>query len=282
MSPEIIFISVLLGLAFVVGEAQPIINVLDHGAVGDGKRDDTQGFLKAWDAACLDSRSPTLVIPPGKTFLLSQISFEGPCNSSIHVQVGGNIVAPNKLWTSELVNWISFRNVNNLTIDGSGQIDGQGSIWWDCKNKRTFGISGCNNSRINGLKFINSPGKHLAIHKCSWVHIKGLNIAAPADSPNTDGMYIQNSEHVEVSDTIIGTGDDCIAIGTGSSDVNMTGITCGPGHGISETVACSGIVLESIGIALDPAAKGDRPTSYCLNAQGSKVGEVTPDVSCLE
>nr|XP_010906940.1 probable polygalacturonase At2g43860 [Elaeis guineensis] len=366
-------------------EAQPIINVLDHGAVGDGKQDDTQSFVKAWGVACLDFGFPTLLIPPGKTFLLSQIAFEGPCKSSIHVQVSGNIVAPNTLWTSEFSTWILFRNVNDLTIDGSGQIDGQGSIWWDCKIKQAFGISACNNAYMDGIKFINSPGKHLTIHGSSWVHIKGLSITAPAESPNTDGMYIQASEHVEVRDTIIGTGDDCIAIGTGSSDVNITGISCGPGHGISigslggdnsmatvegvhvsysnfyqttngvriktwqggsgfargisfehinltsvqnpilidqfycitrncqnstsavklsdvryadvhgtsatdvainlacsETVPCSGIVLESVRIVLDQAAKGNQPTSYCLNAQGSKVGEVTPDVPCLK
>lgn len=27
-------------------------------------------------------------------------------------------------------------------------------------------------------------------------------------------------------------GDDCIAINTGSSQINVTGLTCGPGHGI--------------------------------------------------
>ena len=27
-------------------------------------------------------------------------------------------------------------------------------------------------------------------------------------------------------------GDDCIAIKTGSSDINITNVDCGPGHGI--------------------------------------------------
>jgi len=28
------------------------------------------------------------------------------------------------------------------------------------------------------------------------------------------------------------SGDDCIAINSGSSNINITGINCGPGHGI--------------------------------------------------
>ncbi|GMP28980.1 hypothetical protein CsSME_00004293 [Camellia sinensis var. sinensis] len=74
---------------------------------------------------------------------------------------------------------------------------------------------------------------HMALERSTWVYVYNLTIIAPGDSPNTDGIHIQHSTHVFISQTHIGTGDDCISIGDGSSYLNISMITCGPGHGIS-------------------------------------------------
>ena len=49
-------------------------------------------------------------------------------------QVEGHIVASSSLsqWQeyNNIQNWLSFSFVNGLIINGGGQINGQGSIWW--------------------------------------------------------------------------------------------------------------------------------------------------------
>ncbi|KAI3785653.1 hypothetical protein L1987_44777 [Smallanthus sonchifolius] len=60
-----------------------------------------------------------------------------------------------------------------------------------------------------------------------------IRISAPADSPNTDGIHIGSLTMIKIQDNIISTGDDCISILSGSRDILVTGVHCGPGHGFS-------------------------------------------------
>ncbi|CAL5336914.1 unnamed protein product [Camellia sinensis] len=150
--------------------------------------------MKAWEAVCKATGAPTLIVPAGKNFLLTPITFGGFCSSNtITVQVEGNIVAPSSLsqWPKfvGLSKWISFQFVNGLTINGGGQINGQGSIWW------------------------NAPWR--------------------SHHPPNDGIDISGSSQIQIHDSNIATGDDCISIRGNSSLINITSITGGPCHGIS-------------------------------------------------
>ncbi|KAL5698012.1 hypothetical protein ACHQM5_029101 [Ranunculus cassubicifolius] len=219
-------------------------NVVSYGAVGDGNTDDSQAFLKAWDAMCKAKFSTAIFqIPTSKTFLLKPVSFQGPCNSpSIEVSVLGNMVASDmSAWNKDKSIWIQFTDIHGLTIDGQGQVDGRGNAWWQCASKDgdncprppALSIHGCNNLELNGLNVINSPRNHISINGCEGAKISNIHITSPEDSPNTDGINISDSTHVEVHDSSIASGDDCIAINNGCSFVNITNVGCGPGHGIS-------------------------------------------------
>ncbi|XP_077233344.1 putative polygalacturonase At3g15720 [Tasmannia lanceolata] len=229
-----------LGLAPSSAASPNIFNVDTFGAVGDGKTDDSHAFLRAWGAACAAYGGPTIYIPGAKIFLLKPIQFQGPCNSSINIQVLGNLVAPRDMWMwKDAFSWLLFYGINQLTIYGSGKIDGQGSLWWakhcqNCKSAPTaMSFQSLNGLVLKGLRIVNSPRNHISINGCTDVSIHDIGIWAPEDSPNTDGINIGNSQHVEIRNSNIGTGDDCISVLSGTSNVSISRINCGPGHGIS-------------------------------------------------
>ena len=69
-----------------------------------------------------------------------------------------------------------------------------------------FIIAHSNHVHISDLTFINSPQMHMAMERSTWEYVYNLTITAPGDSPNTDGIHIQHSTHVFISQTHIGTG----------------------------------------------------------------------------
>ncbi|GAB2284910.1 hypothetical protein Dimus_019363 [Dionaea muscipula] len=218
-----------------------IFNVVSYGAYGDGQTDDSQAFIKAWKDACGGGSggTPTYLVPEGKTFFLKPIAFSGPCNSpTIQIQLQGNLVAPSKFdgWSEcSTESWISFSDIDGLNLSGSGYLDGRGSIWWYTATPLAQAVRfhNCQGLRVNGLKSMNSPRNHISISNCGDADISNIQLKAPEDSPNTDGIDISDSSNIYIHDSFIGTGDDCIAINGGSSYINITRLACGPGHGIS-------------------------------------------------
>ncbi|CAA0837040.1 Pectin lyase-like superfamily protein [Striga hermonthica] len=99
---------------------------------------------------------------------------------------------------------------------------------------QTLKVSYVKNVSIGrGLRFVDSKAFHVFIYASNNVRVEHVHIFAPGDSPNTDGVHIALSNNTRITDSIIGTGDDCVSIGDGCSGVNVTGVWCGPGHGIS-------------------------------------------------
>ncbi|XP_042448843.1 polygalacturonase ADPG2-like [Zingiber officinale] len=119
-------------------------------------------------------------------------------------------------------------------------------------------LMSCTNVQISGLKLINSPMMHISVGKSANVDIRGITISSPGDSPNTDGIHIQQSQHVMVTDSVIGTGDDCVSMSDGAVDVSVNNVACGPGHGIS---------IGSLGIAGTVATASDIYVSNCNLSQ---------------
>ena len=53
---------------------------------------------------------------------------------------------------------------------------------------------------------IDSPRNHISVNACDRTVISNINIIAPKDSPNTDGIDISATNGVQVNGGNIGTG----------------------------------------------------------------------------
>ncbi|XXG48550.1 hypothetical protein AAC387_Pa02g2968 [Persea americana] len=225
--------------------SQTEVSVDDFGAKGDGT-DDTKAFEKAWEEACSLEKA-VLLVPESKNYLLKQITFSGPCKSDLTVKISGTIEAPSDRSDWDGLNrrhWIEFKDLKNLRVEGGGTINGNGKTWWDnsCKRNKSLPCTGaptaltfrsCNNLIVMNLKIKDSQQMHLSFERCENVRASDLMITASGDSPNTDGIHITSTQKIQVMNSVIRTGDDCISIESGSKKIKATNITCGPGHGIS-------------------------------------------------
>ncbi|XP_072994092.1 polygalacturonase At1g48100-like [Typha latifolia] len=269
-------------------QAAAVFDVVDYGAQGDGVTDDTKAFQAAWAAACKVEAS-TVLVPAEYEFLVGPISFSGPnCQPNIVFQLEGTIIAPTnaKAWGSGLLQWLEFTKLRGITIQGSGIIEGRGSVWWtyydydyesdifsdidsdvDPVNAELSGnmphikptalrFYGSYNVTVTGITIQNSPQCHLKFDNCEAVAVHYMNVSSPGNSLNTDGIHLQNSRDVNIHHTNLACGDDCISIQTGCTNINIHNVNCGPGHGISigglgrdNTKACvSNITVRDINI----------------------------------
>ncbi|URE02215.1 Glycosyl hydrolases family 28 [Musa troglodytarum] len=89
------------------------------------------------------------------------------------------------------------------------------------------------NATISGISSVDSKLFHLQIFESRDITLDSIRISAPGDSPNTDGIHIADSTNIQVANSVIGTSDDCISIGPGSTNLTIFNVLCGPGHGIS-------------------------------------------------
>ncbi|CAI0421677.1 unnamed protein product [Linum tenue] len=274
-------------------------SVSSYGAKPDDKTDSTNAFLTAWNKAC-SSPSPSTVYVPAGRFYLKNVAFQGPCKTkSIMFRIDGTLVAPSDYSViAKVGNWILFRHVNGVIVSG-GTLDGQGASLWSCKaagKSCPAGASNSQNVQINGLTSVNSQLFHIVINGCQNVKVKGVKVTAAGHSPNTDGIHVQSSAGVTILNSRIGTGDDCISIGPGTtnlwieniaSGVKVSDVTYQDVHGSSRTEVavkfacsksnpCTGIRLDGVKLTYENQAAD----SSCQNADGTASGVVQPS-SCL-
>ncbi|WVZ14232.1 hypothetical protein V8G54_011798 [Vigna mungo] len=201
-----------------------------------------KALKSAWTQACASTSAVKIVIPKGN-YQMTHVLLKGPCKAPIELYVDGIIKAPVKPQDVGGNEILRFDYVNALTMSGNGVFDGQGSYAWtqsDCSktfNCKFLGMNLAfnflNNSIIRGITSKDSKQFHINVLGCNNFTFDGFKVTAPHDSANTDGIHIGRSKVVNVLNTDIGTGDDCVSLGDGSKQVLVQNVKCGPGHGIS-------------------------------------------------
>ncbi|KAK0571388.1 hypothetical protein LWI29_014997 [Acer saccharum] len=124
--------------------------------------------------------------------------------------------------TSSLIIIGESFNVVEFGAVGDGQTD----------DSQVMYLHNCNNFDLSGFTILNSPKEHLSINQCNSGSNSNIHINSPGSSLNTDGIEISASTQINIQDSSIACGDDCNAINGGCSFINISGIACGPGHGI--------------------------------------------------
>jgi len=224
------------------------INVLDFGAVGDGKTVNT-AFLQAAIQCC--PTSGRVIIPEGTyltgpLFLKSNITLElkkgavilGLKEREFYPILKGSISGTKKdfylgSWegneADSFASLITGIKVENVNIIGNGIIDGNAdyATWWfKAKEKRiawrpkTVFLNSCKNILMEGLTIKNSPSWTIHPLMCENLKFIKLNIQNPFDAPNTDALDPESSKNVLVLGNIFSVGDDCIAIKSGKIDIS--------------------------------------------------------------
>lgn len=64
----------------------------------------------------------------------------------------------------------------------------------------------CNNLVVKNLNIQDSQQIHVSFEKCSNVRALNLRVTAPEESPNTDGIHVTDTQNIQISNCVIGTG----------------------------------------------------------------------------
>ena len=217
----------------------------DFGARGDGAANDTLAVQAAFSACESSSEACSVVIDDG-VFLTGPLTLSS--NFVLKLGAKGTLKAYSlQPWSDAGWNaseaFIGGKNLVNVSIFGPGIVDGSGKEWWiDSKDDHHYRphllkVHNISNFVIDGLHAQNSPNHHMYIEDCASVRVSNLNVTAPADSPNTDGINFAGGFDQSIVDSHISNGDDCISVVCGKDDkggnVLVRNVTCVHGHGIS-------------------------------------------------
>ena len=209
-------------------------NVMDFGAVGDGRVNDTAAVQAAINAGGM------VCFPPG-TYLCGTLYLKS--HGGLHLETGAVLLASpdkadynaddfcvqNDVFAKERVSGAHFIvavEQENITIEGPGRIDGNRKAFYEppsdwkkiwsspieWRPAQMIFLCECSNVRVQQVELYNAPYWTCFFHGCENVQVTGVHIYNHPYTRNGDGLDIDSCRFVTVSDCLIESGDDCITL----------------------------------------------------------------------
>ena len=209
-------------------------NILDYGAKGDGVTDDAVAIQSAIDA-CSAAGGGRVIVPSGYTFMAGPFTLASWVD--LHIEANATILAnpDESVYTEsafrenrgEGMMWISGKGLKGISLSGQGEINGNGVSFmgkeledsYELKPVHEFDprphvltLIDCENVRITDLSIKNSAYWTVHLIGCNDGVIQGVTILNNLKVRNGDGIDLDHSRNIRISDCYIESGDDCICL----------------------------------------------------------------------
>ncbi len=228
----------------------------DSIAVADGKTINTTAIQESIDIC--HAAGGGRVIVSGGTYVTGTIILKS--NVEIYIEADGKLLGspycedyPERQNVRHVKSKLLPRGRNaclifaeeaeNIGIGGPGVIDGNGQnfvrelteeerdtkrpVRWRYKRidaptpPRVVFFAGCRNVKVTDVSMMNQPaGWSYWIHDCDYVTFDRCKIVADLQYPNNDGIHVNSSRNVTISNCLISCGDDCIVVRANNSSLS--------------------------------------------------------------
>ncbi len=209
-------------------------NVMDYGAVADGKTVTTAALQKTIDAAH-ENGGGTVVVPKGD-YLTGALFFKNGVD--LNINEGATLISTvdsddfpmvstrfegiERKWRSAILN---FDDSQNVKVYGGGKIYGRGQEWSKNKNKdghwgrpRMICFTNCNGGAISDLTMLDHASWCLHVLYTDGFSIDNLHISVSSYVPSSDGVDIDSSSNVVMRNVYTKVTDDCVSIKCGKNE----------------------------------------------------------------
>ena len=221
-----------------------VFNVKDYGATGVRTDDALPGIQKAIDT-CAAAGGGTVYVPPGE-YTSGQIMLRS--HVRLHVEAGATIFASLKgtaYKKDQYAALIYGEDLENITIEGRGTLDGQSEYEWRLDDlddayirsnslimkalgkplmrpfpksyptetvfPRMMLLIRCKDVRISGLTFIHSRSWNIHPYACERLVIDGIYVhSSLKEGVWADGIDPDGCRDLRISNSTIETGDDAL------------------------------------------------------------------------